>query len=147
MAGDLETRIAELEDLFLARIAELEDEVDRQRLEAAGLRETVRKLRRQVEALERKKQSTGTDELAALADDVRLTRADLRRLLDCSDRTIARMIADGRLPPPFRDGGQRWLAGAVRDRYRERQAQVQEERVKVEDRRLRRWSRASRLPA
>lgn len=65
------------------------------------------------------------DRLSQLPDDACITRAELRDLLDISDRTLARMIADGRLPPPFRDGGHRWLVGSIRAVYRERQREAE----------------------
>ncbi len=62
------------------------------------------------------------DELMGLPDDTRLYTPDLAGILGCSPRSIQRRVKAGKLPEPAWEGGKRvWLAGAVKERYRELQ--------------------------
>jgi predicted DNA-binding transcriptional regulator AlpA len=54
-----------------------------------------------------------------LPDDARVRLPVVTALLSCSPATAWRMVKDGRLPPPEKDGGMTfWKAGGLRRKLR-----------------------------
>jgi len=66
-------------------------------------------------AIGAKPSSSTTIDLSAFADSDLITKRELGKCLDCSERTLQRMVERFELPPPMTLGGRKvWIVGKIR---------------------------------
>lgn len=81
--------------------------------------------------------SAATISLAGFADGDLITKRELCKCLNCSDRTLQRMVERFELPPPMTLGGRKvWIVGKIRAWFAEAAGRMEAEALK-EARRLR----------
>ncbi len=80
--------------------------------------------------------SVATISLGGFADGDLITKRELCRCLDCSERTLQRMVERFEIPPPMTLGGRKvWIVGKVRAWFADAAERREAEAVK-EARRL-----------